>query len=147
MQPPATLRVSRPPSRLDDGARLDLAAARRADERTFLGPSRVQMLADACREWGVPAAPRDGGLAVRSTVPVLLVSGELDPNTPPRHAEDALRSLPNGRHIVLAGVAHGWNNVDQCGAAFVADFVARASVRELDIACGRVSNAPRFVVP
>ena len=131
----------------DDGARIDVAAARRNDAGTFLGPSRVQMLADACREWRVPAASRDGGLAVRSRVPVLLVSGELDPNTPPRHADDALRTLPNGRHVVLAGVAHGWNNVDRCGAAFVADFVTRATIQGLDVACGRVSNAPRFVVP
>lgn len=131
----------------DDGSRLDLAAARRDDGRTFLGSSRVRMLADACREWRTPGGSRDGASAVRSSVPVLLVSGELDPNTPPRHAEDALRTLPNGRHVVLAGVAHGWNNVDQCGAAFVADFVARASAQGLDVACARVSNAPRFVVP
>ena len=78
---------------------------------------------------------------------MLLVSGELDPNTPPRHADEALRTLPNGRHVVLAGVAHGWSNVAACGAAFVAEFIDRASARELDVSCGAVSSAPRFVMP
>ena len=131
----------------DDGGRLDTAAAVRADAGTFLGPSRVRMLADACREWSMPRSDPTAGSAVRSSVPVLLVSGELDPNTPPRHAEEALRTLPNGRHVVLAGVAHGWSNVAGCGAAFVADFISRASAAGLDIACAAVSSAPRFAVP
>ena len=131
----------------DDGGRLDTIAARRDDARSFLGSSRVTMLAAACGEWGMPASARDQAAAVRSSVPVLLVSGELDPNTPPRHADDALRTLPNGRHVVLAGVAHGWSNVDQCGAAFVADFVNRATTRGLDVACARTSSAPKFVTP
>jgi pimeloyl-ACP methyl ester carboxylesterase len=131
----------------DDGARLDTMVARRDDGRTFLGASRVRMLADACREWGIPFAPASSGSAVRADTPVLLVSGGLDPNTPPRHADDARRTLPNARHIVLSGVAHGWSNVAACGAAFVADFIARASAEGLDTACARVSSAPRFVMP
>ena len=95
----------------------------------------------------MPRSDPTAGSAVRSSVPVLLVSGELDPNTPPRHAEEALRTLPNGRHVVLAGVAHGWSNVAGCGAAFVADFISLASAAGLDIACAAVSSAPRFAVP
>jgi pimeloyl-ACP methyl ester carboxylesterase len=130
----------------DDGGRLDTVAAARADAGTFLGPSRVRMLADACIAWPMPHSAA-AGAAVRATGPVLLVSGELDPNTPPRHADQALRTLPNGRHIVLAGVAHGWSNVAECGAAFVADFIARASTAGLDLGCATVSSAPKFVVP
>lgn len=130
----------------DDGGRLDTAAAVRADAGTFLGPSRVRMLADACGAWPMPHSAA-AGAAVRATAPVLLVSGELDPNTPPRHADEALRTLPNGRHIVLVGVAHGWSNVAECGAAFVADFIARASTAGLDLRCATVSSAPEFVVP
>jgi pimeloyl-ACP methyl ester carboxylesterase len=130
----------------DDGARLDTAVSARADAGTFLGPSRVRMLADACAAWPMPRHDAASGSAVRGRTPVLLVSGELDPNTPPRHAEEALRTLPNGRHVVLAGVAHGWSNVAGCGGAFVADFIARASTKGLDLACASVSSAPAFVV-
>lgn len=129
----------------EDGRRADLATARTTDNRTFLGSSRVRMLLDACRDWTIPPETSGAYAAVRSTVPILLVSGDLDPNTPPRLAEVALRTLPNARHVVLKGVAHGWSNVANCGAAFVADFVARRSARDLDLACGSVSSAPAFV--
>jgi len=130
----------------EDARRADPAAARATDERTFLGSSRVRMMVEACRDWTVPPETPGASEPVRSSKPVLLVSGELDPNTPGHHAEAALRTLPNGRHVVLKGVAHGWSNVAACGAAFVADFVARRSVRDLDVSCGAVSSAPPFVI-
>jgi pimeloyl-ACP methyl ester carboxylesterase len=40
---------------------------------------------------------------VRSPVPALLVSGTLDGRTPVANAEAALRGLPNGAHLVVAG--------------------------------------------
>ena len=126
--------------------RLDLTKAASTNGKTFLGDSRVSMSVNACRAWGVAAKASRPAEPVRSKVPVLLVSGELDPNTPPRHAAEALRTLPNGRHIVLAGVAHGWSGVETCGAAFVADFIARASTNGLDVGCARVSSAPQFVI-
>jgi pimeloyl-ACP methyl ester carboxylesterase len=131
----------------EDGRLMDTSVARRDDGRTFLGSARVRMVVDACANWIAPDADPGAYESVRSTVPILLVSGELDPNTPPRHAEDALRTLPNGRHVVLRGVAHGWSNVANCGASFVADFVARASTRDLDLRCAEVSSAPQFVTP
>jgi pimeloyl-ACP methyl ester carboxylesterase len=81
-----------------------------------------------------------------SRVPVLLVSGELDPNLPPAMGDEALRTLPNGRHVVLRGVSHAWSNVERCGSDFVADFVARASIANLDVACATEPRAPAFVV-
>ena len=131
----------------EDGRALDTAAATREGAGTFLGAARVRMTVDACANWDVPDATPGAFDPVRASAPVLLVSGELDPNTPPRHADDALRTLPNGRHVVVRGVAHGWSNVAACGAAFVADFVARASTRDLDVRCAETSSAPPFVIP
>jgi pimeloyl-ACP methyl ester carboxylesterase len=104
------------------------------------------MLSGACRQWRVPPPTPHADEPVASDVPALLVSGELDPNTPPRHAAQALRTLSRGQHVVLKGVAHGWSNVTACGAAFVADFVERASTRGLDVSCAGRSSAPPFVV-
>jgi pimeloyl-ACP methyl ester carboxylesterase len=129
----------------DDGKRLDVAAARATDHRTFLGSSRVRMLAEACAMWTPMPQARDAYAPVHSSTPVLLVSGELDPNTPPGWGDDALRTLPNARHVVLRGVAHGWSNVTRCGADFVADFVKQAGVRDLNVSCAGRSSAPPFV--
>ncbi len=45
--------------------------------------------------------------AVRSDVPTLLLSGALDPVTPPRWGEEVLRGLGNARHVVAPGAGHG----------------------------------------
>jgi len=42
----------------DAGSRLDLAVARATDGHTFLGSSRVRMLADACAAWAEARRPR-----------------------------------------------------------------------------------------
>ena len=43
---------------------------------------------------------------VRSSAPVLLISGTLDARTPPANADEILRGLPNGNHLVIEGAAH-----------------------------------------
>jgi pimeloyl-ACP methyl ester carboxylesterase len=131
----------------EDGARLDLAKAAASNATTFLGDSRVVMTAEACRVWrpGPVAAPRP--VPVRSDVPVLLVTGELDPNTPPRWGDLAARTLPNSRHVILAGVAHAWNNVANCGSAFAAEFIDAASAAKLDLSCAARPPASSFFVP
>jgi len=131
----------------EDAQRLNLERSSQESAGTFLGTSRVRMTLDACREWRVPGAPAAPFTAVSGSAPVLLVSGEIDPNTPPRLGEEAVRTLPNGRHVVLMGVAHGWSNVENCGAEFVAEFVDKASAKALDLGCSATSSAPPFVIP
>ena len=104
--------------------------ARFSTARAFLGWSSVEL------GWRAPAEMEAGDEFTPES---------LRPFS--RHADDAIRTLPNGPHVVLTGVAHGWSNVDQCGAAFVADFVNRATTRGLDVACARTSSAPKFVTP
>jgi len=41
-----------------------------------------------------------------SELPVLCISGTLDGRTPPGNAEETLKHLPNGRHLVLEGAGH-----------------------------------------
>jgi prolyl oligopeptidase len=53
--------------------------------------------------------PLDDALrqSVQSNVPVLAVSGTLDARTPARNAEEVLRHLPRGIHLVIEGAGHG----------------------------------------
>jgi len=127
----------------DDGSRLDVQRAAGDDSGTFLGDSRVRSLAAACAEWMPNAKRAPAPRPVISDVPVLLVSGDLDPNTPPRWAEEALRTLSRGRHVLLPTVSHGWSDVTRCGAKFVAEFVERASADSLDLSCVQQGKLPR----
>jgi pimeloyl-ACP methyl ester carboxylesterase len=50
--------------------------------------------------------PADFAAAVTSDKPVLLLSGGLDPVTPPQYADEVAKTLRNSRHIVAAGYGH-----------------------------------------
>ena len=57
-----------------------------------------------------------------SDVPVLLLSGGLDPVTPPAYAEEVAKTLRNHRHVVAAGYGH-IVSPHACGPRLVAAFV------------------------
>lgn len=59
---------------------------------------------------------------LRSAMPVLLLAGDLDPRTPVENAHDILRTLPNGRMVVLENAAHQF---DLFGGAPVREVVER----------------------
>lgn len=128
----------------EDSRWLDADRAAADNGSTFLGDARVRAQLAACREWpsGEPGAGYDQ--AVRGDAPVLLVAGELDPNTAPRWGEEAARTLPNGRHVVLPRVAHNFSSVSTCGAQFVAEFIQKASAHDLDLSCVSQIRLPSF---
>lgn len=49
---------------------------------------------------------KDFRAPVVSDLPVLAISGTLDGRTPPGNAEEVLRTLPNGRHLIIDGAGH-----------------------------------------
>jgi pimeloyl-ACP methyl ester carboxylesterase len=81
----------------------------------------------------------------RSGVPALLLSGEADPATPPRWAEELLKVLPNARHVVLAGQGHGVF-ARGCVPRLVADFLEAGSAAALDLACAAAIRPPPVFV-
>ena len=93
----------------------------------------------ACPRW--PVDPRTTAVEpVSSDVPVLLVSGALDPITPPRMAEQAAATLGDVRHHVVPGGGHGAGLSDPCAIA-VRDAFIRDPRGELP-AC---RSTPSFV--
>ena len=98
---------------------------------------------EVCAVWPKGHVDDEDVTSVRSDAPVLLLSGTLDPVTPPIWAEDALRSLPNGRHIVVPG-AHGVGGL--CVGQIVRDFLTAGSAKDLRTSCTQDIRLPQFVV-
>jgi hypothetical protein len=66
------------------------------------------MYRDACAHWPRGDVPAGFYTIPRSAVPVLLLSGGLDPVTPPRHADRVARALgPQARSVLVANNGHG----------------------------------------
>src|SRR3546814_11062886 len=73
---------------------------------SLLGNSLVSGLVAQCDAWPKGKRPDDFHQPLASGVPALLLSGELDPVTPPASAQRVVKTLPNGRSLVLRGQGH-----------------------------------------
>ncbi|HXO28669.1 MAG TPA: alpha/beta hydrolase, partial [Thermoanaerobaculia bacterium] len=123
---------------------IDAATAARATAGTLLGDYRIREQKRVCADWPRGRIPADAHQLVHSTVPVLLLSGERDPVTPPEFGERVARELPNSLHVVVPHSGHGSD--EPCVESIVRRFVERASVRGLDVSCVTKTPPPRFAV-
>lgn len=125
---------------------VDPALGARLARGSFLGISRVRDQRAACAEWPVRPVGRAFLEPVRSDAPVLVLTGQWDPATPPAQAGDALRTLPNGRQLVIPSAGHGYGGVAgvrECVPALLAAFVRTADAKGLDAGCiARIRRPP-----
>jgi pimeloyl-ACP methyl ester carboxylesterase len=123
-------------------ARGDIA---RAAAGTFYGDAQIKTIVPTCAKWAGGTPPRDYDQPVRATIPTLLLSGEIDPTTPPRMAEMTARTLPNNLNVVLPGISHG--PFPQCAIDIMGAVVASGAVKGIDTSCVRSMRREPFVVP
>ncbi len=105
-----------------------------ADAKTALGTELVDTLVAQCREWPHHARALDFREPLSSEVPVLLLSGEFDPVTPPHYADQVLGHLKRGRHLVAKGQGHNVFPVG-CLPRLVKDFFEKPDPAALDAKC------------
>lgn len=81
---------------------------------------------------------------LRGDLPVLAISGEFDPVTPPRYGDEVVKTLPNGRHLILPGQGHSVLTTG-CMPELFAQFLETADAKGLDVEClKRLKAAPPF---
>lgn len=67
-------------------------------------------------------------------IPVLLISGEVDPVTPPANGEQAAKFFPNSLHAVFPKEGHG-NFSSACGLSLTYQVIEQGSVEAVDTTC------------
>ncbi|MGH7128187.1 MAG: alpha/beta fold hydrolase [Planctomycetaceae bacterium] len=108
--------------------------SREALEATYIGPMQLDALEAICSIW--PAGPLDDGFKtpVATDKPVLLLSGDADPITPPRFAELAAAGMTQS--LLLTGVDQGHGQLTQgCVPQIMARFVETAATDLLGDEC------------
>lgn len=85
-----------------DDARID----RRALERTYLGKVQYEALLGICSVWPRGPVDEDFKQPLQSAVPALLLSGALDPVTPPAYAAEAAKGFDDHLHVIMQGQGH-----------------------------------------
>lgn len=103
-------------------------------DASYMGSFQLETLEAICASW--PAGPIDDDFKtpLATDLPVLLLSGDADPITPPRYANLAAAELSNARRLVGKHQGHGQIAVG-CTSRVVADFVAAADHNGLDTEC------------
>ena len=121
-----------------DRGTIDFAAL----DASYIGAMQFEALETICAIW--PRGPVDTDLTtpLATDIPVLLLSGDADPITPPRYADLAAVELVNARHLIGERQGHG-QIAAGCMPNIVANFVAAADATDLDTAC--MENT--FVMP
>jgi pimeloyl-ACP methyl ester carboxylesterase len=114
----------------------------RETKGTFLGGDRVRHMMEICKEWPQGRLPKDFLAPVKSTIPTLLISGALDPATPPRFADEVARFLVRGRQVVIPEGSHvdGGACIDGIGQ----QFLKAGSAESLEIHCVEAIHRPPF---
>lgn len=112
---------------------------------TLTGPGLARRMLDVCKVWPRGQVPEGFREPVRSDVPVLLLSGELDPVTPPRWGDEAAKTLSRSHHEVVPGVGHN-ALVQSCARELVREFIEGGSTDALKSDCRKAPGAPAFVI-
>jgi pimeloyl-ACP methyl ester carboxylesterase len=106
---------------------------------------QLDVLDAMCSVWPRGVLDDDFKTAVQSDLPVLLLSGEADPITPPAYADLAAVDFGNARHLIGRNQGHG-QAPRGCMPDIIADFVANASVDGLETDClERLHAMPFFL--
>lgn len=121
------------------------AVSREALGGTYIGPVQLDALEAICSVWPRGLLDDDFKTPVASSRPVLLLSGEADPITPPAYADLAAVDLDNALHLTGRRQGHG-QAPRGCVPQIIGRFVESASVADLQVDClDKVFAMPFFV--
>ncbi|HET9916939.1 MAG TPA: alpha/beta hydrolase, partial [Candidatus Binatia bacterium] len=121
---------------------IDEAELARATTGTFMEGYRTRRHREACAHWPRGAIDPEYFKAVRATTPVLMLSGDIDPATPAAFGAQALKTLPNGRQVILRNTPHSY--ASPCARDLIVAFIASGSAKELDANCAARLRRPPF---
>jgi pimeloyl-ACP methyl ester carboxylesterase len=111
---------------------------------TIIGNIFLDFVESQCSVWPRGEVPQGFHEPVISDVPVLLVSGERDPVTPPHYAAQVAETFSNSVNLVARGQSHSVLR-NMCMREIATAFIAAGSTHELDTACvENIKSSPFF---
>ncbi len=101
---------------------------------TYMGPDQMASLRAICQHWPRGLMDDDFNQPLSSDLPVLVLSGEFDPVTPPENGALAAQTLSNQQTVVAPGQGHGIA-MRGCMPRVLANFVETADPSAVDADC------------
>lgn len=110
------------------------------DDASKLTRPLADRIPGLCKTLDVPAVPYAEPGTIQA--PALLLSGALDPVTPPRRAQAAARYMPRAQQFVVANAGHGVSQLG-CAPRLLREFLDHPG-KQLDGKCLAEIPAPTF---
>jgi pimeloyl-ACP methyl ester carboxylesterase len=129
----------------EDAPRIESGAVQREAAGTMLGAGAAELKLKPCGFWPRGIVSPGYYANTPSDVPALILSGELDPVTPPRWGADVASRWKNSRHIVVPATGHGVSSAG-CVMKLMRQFLDDGEASKLDPACLQNLKRPPFVL-
>lgn len=113
---------------------------------TVIGSYYLDAWRDACRVWNVPVAAEMPPEPQSNGIPTLIITGEVDPVTPPEYGDRIAAPLPNSLHRTIVGRGHSGGDLTNgvCFVDVLASFVDAGTLEGLDTDCLATMKPPPF---
>ncbi|GGA12686.1 alpha/beta fold hydrolase [Dyella caseinilytica] len=123
----------------------DLLQPRPQDQNAILGNHLVDSIKAQCDVWPHGTRPADFHSPLKSDKPTLILSGQLDPVTPPRYGEAILAGLSDGRQLIFKGQGHSLFSRG-CMPQLLGQFIDKLDPKQLDASClDKLGPTPAFI--
>ena len=101
---------------------------------TLLGSAMLDFFDMVCAWWPAGKAPEDFHQPFDPGLPVLILSGEFDPVTPPEYGDEAAAQYADSRHLVGTGLGH-IVSIHPCFTRIITEFIDSLDSDGLDTEC------------
>lgn len=127
----------------EDISQIEPGDVERASAGTVFGSHLFAGRDEACRFWPRGELPDNFHEPIASAVPTLILSGEVDPVTPPSWGDKVALHLKNSKHVIAPATGHGVINTG-CGQAMARAFIDAGTADGLDVSCMDALRRPAF---
>jgi len=111
----------------------------------FVGGAFINNFKKSCDQWPKAPLPAIYHQTLTSDAPTLILSGDVDPVTPPRWGDKMAQSMTNSLHLVATNTGH---NVapKKCASKLMAQFVKQGNFDGIDGECLKELKRPSFFI-
>lgn len=129
----------------EDSPRVTAGSIQTQTAGTFMGAKMVEQFLKPCQYWPKGKVEPAFYEPFHASVPTLVLSGELDPVTPPIWGDQIAKHWKNTKHVVVPGSGHGTISRG-CVTKMARDFLKTADIASVNPACVQeLKRSPFFL--
>ena len=129
----------------EDAPRIEPGSIQRESANTFLGAEMAEIRLKACEFWPKGKVDPDYFVNAPIDLPTLILSGNLDPVTPPSWGGQIAATWKNARHITVPATGHV-TAAAGCVTKLMAQFLNEGTAANLNPSCIQQVKRPPFVL-